>query len=76
MYDSYDQNYGEDNTPDIDFDTAVDEIVESREGRFKWSMVDSDLRIWDAMIIGNAIVATTEELAGAQKQIVIPIKPE
>lgn len=83
MYDSYGEDYGDcdesswkgddDCHSDIDFDSIVDEIIESREGRLRWTMVDSDLRIWDAMVVGNKVLATTEELARSNRQIIVAL---
>jgi hypothetical protein len=60
-------------TPDIDFDAIVDEIAESREGRYRWTMVDSDMRIWDAVVVGENVLATTAELGEIRQQLVFPV---
>ena len=51
-----------DSRMDIDFNIVTDEIVDAREGRDLWTLVDSGLRVWDAKVIGNEIHAVSADI--------------
>jgi|ETNvirnome_6_100_1030635.scaffolds.fasta_scaffold146153_2 hypothetical protein len=61
---------------DIDYENVVDEIVESREGRNKWTFVDDDFRVWDAIVIGDQIQTTCADLLEIGKVIFIENPPQ
>jgi hypothetical protein len=47
---------------DIDLNIVTAEIIEVREGRDLWTLVDSGLRVWDAKVIGNEIYAVSADI--------------
>ena len=52
---------------------AVEELLDSREGRNVWTIVDEDLRVWDAIVVGNVINTTCFDLAEEGRAVSIKI---